>query len=93
LACRLVADHINGDKLDNRRANLRAVTASENARNRRSANATGFKNVTRRWDGQGYEGKLSLGTFTTPEEAAEAVARAEAWLAEQPFSRRLRAVS
>lgn len=89
----LVADHINGGTLDNRRENLRAVTMSENARNRRTRNATGFKGVSERWDGGGYEAKVSLGTFSSPEEAATAVERTEAWLGLQPFTRHLRAVS
>ena len=37
-ARRLQADHVNGDKLDNRRANLRVVTNQENHQNRQGGN-------------------------------------------------------
>lgn len=73
-------DHINGDKLDNRRANLRISTRSENchrkAKTRR--NSSGFKGVhwhsTKRiWAGQiTYCGKKKhLGYFETAEMAHE----------------------
>ncbi len=73
-----VADHINGDTLDNRSANLRACTRGENLQNSkiRSNNRSGFKGVfalpsgtfsaTVCKDGQ----STYLGTFETAQEAA-----------------------
>ena len=71
-------DHINGDKLDNRKANLRNVTHSQNERNKplRSDNTSGYKGIT--WDKarQKWQAKTkhdrkmrNLGRFDTPEEA------------------------
>lgn len=71
-----VVDHINRNRRDNRRENLRAITPMQNAWNRTPmANLSGFKGVTLRngkWqasitcDG----GKFVIGSFTTPELAA-----------------------
>lgn len=72
-------DHVNGDKLDNRRSNLRFVTRTQNLQNR----AWQFKGVSKKSDktrGQkrwvariNFEGKTKfLGDFFTPEEAEQA---------------------
>ena len=84
----VIVDHINGDTLDNRRANLRLCTHAENLRNRRrraGAFKSPFKGVTRnrdRWVAQvGFLGKRHYaGTWPTAEEAAKAYDRLAAVL-------------
>jgi hypothetical protein len=75
-------DHINGDRTDNRIANLRDVTIAENNRNRKrsKANKSGrvgvfFKTSRRRW--LATIGNKEIGSFLTFEEACEARAKAE----------------
>lgn len=74
-------DHINGDKLDNRRANLRVCTRQQNHRNLRSrpGSSSQFLGVT--WDRRrkNWVAHISmsrkthhLGAFTSEEEAARA---------------------
>jgi hypothetical protein len=71
-----VVDHINGDKLDNRRANLRFVTKGQNAQNAKKANSSGFIGVTIEKDGYIKAGikqhgkRVHLGMFKTLIEAA-----------------------
>jgi hypothetical protein len=71
------ADHINRDRLDNRRENLRIVTASQNAQNQGSRGRSSYRGVwwasnIGRWaaevmlDGRKY----SLGYFDDEETAA-----------------------
>lgn len=79
----LEVDHINHNKLDNRKKNLRNCTRGENARNQviRSDNTIGYKgvrfddrNAHRKWNAVIWlNGKLNhLGSFKTKEEAATA---------------------
>ncbi len=71
-------DHVNGDKLDNRKCNLRACTRSENNRNTKSRNPrSGFRGVcwaptNNAWRAMAHVGGKSvyLGWFDSKEEAA-----------------------
>ena len=78
-----VIDHINGDKHDNRLANLRLVDRAQNNRNSKvsAKNSTGYKGVSVKRGG--FLACLSVGnktryvgTFTSPEEAARAYDKA-----------------
>lgn len=79
----VVVDHINGNGLDNRKANLRVCTQQENLRNQRKRrhSRSRFKGVspvafskTGKWAAKLWiNGHLMhLGTFATEEEAARA---------------------
>lgn len=80
-------DHKNGDKLDNRRSNLRLATHSQNMQNRHVSTlkkSTQYKGVSKssryRWTATiKVNGKqISLGNFDTPEEAHAAYCEAAA---------------
>lgn len=78
-----LVDHINGDRLDNRRANLRLASHLENSRNRRKsdlATTSRFKGVCKNTRGRRLwksairaNGKvISIGKFDCEEAAARA---------------------
>lgn len=82
---RMVVDHINGNGLDNRRGNLRAVSVNINALSTKGYrnNTSGYRGVVldkRRnlWAAQlqvrenGKKRKVHIGYFQTPEEASRA---------------------
>ena len=59
-AGQLQADHINGDKLDNRRSNLRVVTNQENHQNRQSgaAGTSRYRGVSRHSSSGKWQAKV-----------------------------------
>lgn len=66
-------DHINLDPSDNRWCNLRECNRKQNHANKKPRGALGFIGVTKsrkRFMAKGYN-RVYLGTFDTPEEAAE----------------------
>jgi hypothetical protein len=80
----LEVDHINRDRLDNRKVNLRAVTRAVNARNNwgqiRPNNTSGFPGVIKRYRRWAAQAKFDnrnvyLGSFASKEEAYEAYKR------------------
>jgi hypothetical protein len=83
-----VADHIDGDGLNNRRSNLRPASRAQNARNSRRhiKTKTGHKGVYWRDDIRKFEAHIRagkkhvLGYFSSLEDAAAAYAKASAEL-------------
>jgi hypothetical protein len=80
-------DHINRDKLDNRKSNLRIVTFSENLANKplQKNNTSGYKGVsfhksTGKWcayiGSSRGNSSVNLGTFINKEDAARAYNKA-----------------
>jgi len=71
-------DHKNGDRLDNRRSNLRICTGSQNCMNRKTIGSmSGYRGVRKwynKWQGRiEVEGKkINLGLFNNAVDAAEA---------------------
>lgn len=85
-----VIDHINGDIFDNRRANLRIATRSQNAINRKKPSGRNGKISTSKYKGVCYHKRdkvwqaaicenskrINLGSFKTEKEAALAYNKA-----------------
>ena len=83
-----VVDHIDGDKLNNRRANLRLCSQADNTRNTRLGrnNTSGAKGVSLdvngKWRARIWKDRkeIRIGTFDTVEEALAAYDKAAAEL-------------
>jgi len=74
-----VVDHINHNKLDNRKSNLRICSYAENTQNSASSgrNTSGFRGVyfckrNNNWVAQikFLQNRITLGSFNTPQEAS-----------------------
>lgn len=57
----MFADHVNGNRLDNRRANLRVCTHAQNQHNYRSTkNMWGYKGVAARIKGKSWHARIKV---------------------------------
>lgn len=77
----MVRDHANGNRLDNRRSNLRVCTQQQNSRNAAGYGPSGFRGVSKygdKWRAYiSLNGKrLYLGLYDDPKEGAEAYNKA-----------------
>lgn len=84
---REVCDHIDRNKLNNRRENLRIVSVTENARNKDYSSCKYYsKHVGGKFQAQYSCGKKTIyvGLFKTPEEAKAATLAAMAKASQQP---------
>lgn len=74
LTANTVVDHINGNRFDNRRVNLREATISQNAANAKRGTDRGVKFKHGKWEAIiGYQRQLIyLGAFNTKKLAVEA---------------------
>jgi hypothetical protein len=88
----MITDHINGNKLDNRKCNLRNATCSLNALNSKgnSRNTSGVRGVSwdrlnRNWRAQIWSNykRIHLGSFKTKEEAENVYKAARKLLMEE----------
>jgi hypothetical protein len=68
-------DHINGDKLDNRKSNLRNVTQQQNCWNKRKKETVGVSKRDGKWRAYFWNGKkqINLGRFINKEDAMNVV--------------------
>lgn len=82
---RLEVDHVDGNGLNNERANLRVASHSQNVLNKHiyRNNSSGYKGVSLRSGGSSWRAYINvngkrryLGNYSTPAEAAEAYNRA-----------------
>jgi hypothetical protein len=72
---KIVADHLNGDRIDNRSSNLEIVTSQQNRRRSRSYGASGVKGVYWSRTCGRWNGRIDLGHFDTVQEAAAEIER------------------
>ena len=75
-------DHINRDKLDNRRENLRFVTKSQNSHNRKIGKGIWWEKDRQKWRAEiiNQGKKIYLGIFKTEQEAKNAYIVAKNWI-------------
>lgn len=67
----MVVDHINHDKADNRKCNLRICTSQQNSMNKRKSKGYYYRKDTNKWQAEIWykRKKINLGCYSTEEEA------------------------